>query len=92
MLLKIDNDLILNIDDDVIQHGRRACAERGGKETSILLCRKNVTFWNYGTFTLASSVEDVPVIFKWNDMQSFGKSLVDLYKHEFCITESYFQN
>ena len=25
-------------------------------------------------------------------MQSFGKTLVDLYKHDFCITESYFQN
>ena len=49
-------------------------------------------FWNEGTFTVASTVEDVPVIFKWNGMQSFGKALVDLYKHEFCITESYFQN
>ena len=37
-------------------------------------------------------MEDIPVIFKLNGMQSFGKALVDLYKHEFCITESYFQN
>ena len=51
-----------------------------------------MTFWNEGTFTLASAVEDVPVIFKWNGMQSLGKALADLYKHEFCITESYFQN
>ena len=29
---------------------------------------------------------------EWNGMQSFGKALVDLYKHEFCIRESYFQN
>ena len=44
------------------------------------------------TFTLASSVQGVPVIFKWNGMQSFGKALVDLYKREFCINQSYFQN
>ena len=37
-------------------------------------------------------MEDVPVIFKRNDLQSFGKTLVDLYRHEFCITKSYFQN
>ena len=44
----------------------------------ISYCKKNVTFGKDGTFTLASSVEDVPVILKWNDMQSFGKVLVDL--------------
>ena len=59
---------------------------------NISYCSKNVTFWNEGTFTLASSVQAVPVIFKWNDLQSFGKALVDLQKHEFCITESFFQN
>ena len=37
-------------------------------------------------------MEDVTVIFKWCGMQSIGKALVDLNKHEFCITESYFQN
>ena len=41
-------------------------------------CRKTVNFWNKGTFTLASSVQDVPAIFKLNGMQSFGKALVDL--------------
>ena len=58
----------------------------------ISYCKKKWTSWNEGTFTLASSVEDVPVIFKRNGMHSFGKALVDLFKHEFCITESYFQN
>ena len=44
MLLKIDNDLILNIDDDGIHYGRRACAGREAKETPILLtCRKTST-------------------------------------------------
>ena len=56
---------------------------------NISYCKKNVTLWNEGTFTLASAVEDV---FKWNDMQSFGKALVDLYRHDFCKTEFYFQN
>ena len=37
-------------------------------------------------------MENVPVIFKLNDMQSFGKTLVNLYKYGFCINESYFQN
>ena len=59
---------------------------------NISYCRENVTFWNEGTFTPASSVEDIPVIIKWNGIQGFGKTLVDLYKHEFCITEFYFQN
>ena len=45
---------------------------------NVSYCRKNVTFWNEGTFTLVPPVQDVPVIFKWNGMQSFGKALVDL--------------
>ena len=45
---------------------------------NISYCSKNDTFWNEGTFTLASSVQAVPVIFKWNDLQSLGKALGDL--------------
>ena len=37
-------------------------------------------------------MKDVPVIFEWNGMLSFGKTSVKLYKHGFCINESYFQN
>ena len=44
----------------------------------FLIVAKNVTFWNEGNFTLTSSVQAVPIIFKWNDLQSFGKALVDL--------------
>ena len=29
-------------------------------------------------FTLASPVQEVPVIFKWNELQSLDKALVDL--------------
>ena len=39
---------------------------------------KNVTLRNEGSFTLAYSVQEVPVIFKWNDLQSLRKALVDL--------------
>ena len=31
-----------------------------------------------GSFTLASSVQEVPVIFKLNELQGLGKALVDL--------------
>ena len=39
--------------------------------TKVAHCivEKTVTFWNWGTFTLASSVQDVPAILKWNGMQ-----------------------
>ena len=45
---------------------------------NISYCRQNVTFWIEGTFTLASSVQEVPVLFKWNDLQSLGTALVYL--------------
>ena len=47
--------------------------------------RKSVTFWNEGTFSLASSVQEVHVIFKWNNLQSLGKVLLHLKKHKVCI-------
>ena len=50
-----------------------------------LYCRKSVTFWNEGTFSLTSSVQEVHVIFKWNNLQSLGKVLLHFKKHEFCI-------
>ena len=49
------------------------------------IVRKNATSRNEGTFTLPSSVEDVPIIFKCNGMQSFGKAMVDLYKGPLII-------
>ena len=47
--------------------------------------RKSVTFWNEGTFSLASPVQEVHVSFKWNNLQSLGKVLFYLKKHDFCI-------
>ena len=59
------------------------------QKKNINLCyglyrRKIVTFWNEGTFSLASSVQEVHVIFKWNNLQSLGKVLLHL-KHDFFI-------
>ena len=34
-----------------------------------------MTFWNEGTFTLTSSVQDLPVILKWHNFQSLEKAL-----------------
>ena len=38
--------------------------------------RKTVTILNEGTFYLTSSVQNVHVIFKWNNLQSLGKVLL----------------
>ena len=43
----------------------------------FILSKKCDFFLNKGTFNLASSVQELPVIFKWNDLQSLGKALVD---------------
>ena len=40
---------------------------------------KSVTFWNEGTFSLTSSVQEVHAISKWNNLQSFGKVLHQFY-------------
>ena len=34
-----------------------------------------MTFWNEGTFTLTSSVQDLPIILKWHNFQSLEKAL-----------------
>ena len=47
--------------------------------------RKSVTFWNEGTFSLVLSVQEVQVIFKWNNLQESRQSIASLKKHEFCI-------
>ena len=49
-----------------------------GVSMEYFILQRNVTVWNEGTFTQAPSVQAVPGIFKWNDMQSFDKALVDL--------------
>ena len=49
-----------------------------------------MTFLNEGTFTYASSVQEVPVIIEWNNLQNLDKALVYLKKHAFSITDFYF--
>ena len=44
----------------------------------VYILEKSVTFWNEGIFSLTSSVQEVHVIFKWNNLQSLGKVLFHL--------------
>ena len=56
------------------------------KQTKTLICvmvyvLEKVWLWNEGTFSLASSVQEVQVIFKWKNLQSLGKVLLHLKKN-----------
>ena len=42
---------------------------------NILYHTKSVTFWNEGTFTWTSSVQDLQVILKWHNLQCLEKAL-----------------
>ena len=51
-----------------------------------------MTFLNDGTFTRTSSVQGLPVILKWNNLQSLYKAL-DFFKvFKFCESDFYFLN
>ena len=54
--------------------------------------RKSVTFWKEGTFSLLSSVQEVHVSFKWNNLQSLGKVLLPLKKMNFVYPMFHFLN
>ena len=41
---------------------------------------KSVTFWNEGTFTRTSSVQGLPVILKWHNLQSLETALDLFYR------------
>ena len=56
----------------------------------ILYTVKSVTFWNEGTFTLTSSGQDIPVILKLNNFQSFEKALNSFMEVNFCNSDFYF--
>ena len=51
-----------------------------------------MTFWNDGTFTRTSSVQDLPVILKWNNLQSLNKALDLFIEFKFCESNFYFLN
>ena len=42
---------------------------------NMLYHTKSVTFWNKSTFSQTSSVQDIPVILKWHNLQSLNKAL-----------------
>ena len=56
------------------------------------IVRKNVTFWNEGTFTLSSSVEDIPVILNEMTCRVSARHWLIYISMNFCLIESYFQN
>ena len=68
------------------------------KQTKMLICvmvyiiEKSVTFWNEGTFSLTSSVQEVHVIFQWNNLQSLGKVLLLLKNTNFVYPMFHFLN
>ena len=51
-----------------------------------------MTFLNEGTFTLTSSVQDLPVILKWHNFQSLEKALNFFMELNFCKSDVYFLN
>ena len=51
-----------------------------------------MTFWNDGTFTRTSSVQVLPDILNWHDLQSLNKALDLLIEFKFCENDFYFLN
>ena len=51
-----------------------------------------MTFLNEGTFTLTSSVQDLPVILKWHNFQILQKALNFFMELKFCKSDVYFLN
>ena len=51
-----------------------------------------MTFWNEGTFTQTSSVQDLPVILKLHNLQSLNKALDLFIEFKCCESDFYFLN
>ena len=51
-----------------------------------------MTFCNDGTFTRTSSVQGLPVILKWLNMQNLDKALDLFIEFDFCESDFYFLN
>ena len=49
-------------------------------------------FWNDGTFTQTSSVQGLPVILIWHNLQSLNKALDLLIVFKFCESDFSFLN
>ena len=85
MLLSSKNDESDGIKTFEVYSSYITLASNIFKQTKTLICvmvyivEKSVTFWNEGTFSLASSVQEIHVIIKWNNLQSLGKA-------KYCFT------
>ena len=51
-----------------------------------------MTFWNDGTFTRTLSVQGLPDILKWHNLQSLNKTLDLLIEFKFCESDFYLLN
>ena len=51
-----------------------------------------MNFWNDGTFTKTSSVQGLPIILKWHNLQSLIKALDLFIEFKFCESDFYFLN
>ena len=49
-------------------------------------------FWNDCTFTQTSSVQGLPDILKWHNLQGLNKALDLLIEFKFCESDFYFLN
>ena len=49
-----------------------------------------MSFWNDGTFTRTPSVQGLPVIMKWQNLQSLDKALDLFTEFKFCESDFYF--
>ena len=51
-----------------------------------------MTFWNDGTFTRISSVQGLPVLLKWHNLQSLDNALDLFIEFKFCESDFYYLN
>ena len=58
----------------------------------ILYHAKSVTFLNQGTFSWSVSMQNIPVILKWDNLQSLEKTLDFYIALKFCKSDFHFLN
>ena len=97
MLLRSINDKSDGIKTFEVYSSYITLASNSFKQTKTLICVMVyivycVTFWNEGTFSLTSSVQEVYVIFKWNNLQSLDKVLLHLKNINFLYPTFHFLN
>ena len=86
MLLSSKNDESDGIKTFEVYSSYITLASNIFKQTKTLICVMVYIVEKMWLFEITSSVQEVHVIFKWNNLQSLGKVLLHFKKkHEFCI-------